>query len=231
MTSPAETEHVSGESPQDRSLLRRIADLERSDWVEIAAALLLALATVMSAWAAYQATRWTGVQATAFGTASTLRAESVRASNLASAQRQIDIASLMQWINATAEDRQALADLYEGRFRDEFRPAFEAWLETAGADGIPPGTPFSMREYRLQYEEEADALEAQAAASFAEAKEANQTGDNFVLTAVMMASVLFFAGIGTKFRPPIRQILLGIGVVLFLAGAVIIVLLPQNVGF
>ena len=31
------------------------------------------------------------------------------------------------------------------------------------------------------------------------AAEANQTGDNFVLVAVIMATVLFFAGMGTRF--------------------------------
>ena len=35
----------------------------RTDWIELAAAVILALATIVAAWSAYQATRWGGVQA------------------------------------------------------------------------------------------------------------------------------------------------------------------------
>ena len=35
----------------------------RTDWIELAAAILLALATIVAAWSAYQATRWGGVHA------------------------------------------------------------------------------------------------------------------------------------------------------------------------
>ena len=37
----------------------------RTDWIELAAAVLLALATIVAAWSAYQATRWGGEQAKA----------------------------------------------------------------------------------------------------------------------------------------------------------------------
>ena len=34
--------------------------LNRTDWVEILAAVILALATIMAAWSAYQSSRWGG---------------------------------------------------------------------------------------------------------------------------------------------------------------------------
>ena len=75
------------ESVDDGSLRDVLDALTRIDptdrWVEILAAAILAFATVASAWSAYQATRWNGVQAVAFAEAGAARVESVRASDLA----------------------------------------------------------------------------------------------------------------------------------------------------
>ena len=44
-------------------------------WMEIVPSILMALAVVLTAYSAYESTRWGGVQATNFATASALRAE------------------------------------------------------------------------------------------------------------------------------------------------------------
>ena len=60
---------------------------------------------------------------------------------------------------------------------------------------------------------------------------ANQTGDNFVLTAVVMASVVFFAGVGTKLRGrAMRLAMLALAVLLFLGGLGFMLSLPHSVG-
>lgn len=72
----------------------------------------------------------------------------------------------------------------------------------------------------------------QADLALLEAQTANQTGDDFVLTSVLFASVLFFAGIGSRFKPVwIRRGMGAVAVVLFIAGLIIEFSLPQNVGF
>ena len=39
---------------------------------------------------------------------------------------------------------------YQSRFRDEFKPAFAAWLATkAFTNPSAPGTPFAMPQYRV----------------------------------------------------------------------------------
>ena len=38
---------------------------DKTDWIELLAAVILALATVTAAWSAYQSTRWSGDQAKA----------------------------------------------------------------------------------------------------------------------------------------------------------------------
>jgi hypothetical protein len=64
---------------------------------------------------------------------------------------------------------------------------------------------------------EADRLEATAAAASEKAKDANQRADNYMLAVVLFASSLFFAGISTKLHTSgARTAILGIGCVLFL---------------
>jgi hypothetical protein len=43
-------------------ILKAVEKDEREHWMEIASAILLALATVATAWCAYQSTLWAGVQ-------------------------------------------------------------------------------------------------------------------------------------------------------------------------
>jgi hypothetical protein len=204
----------------------------RSDWIELAATFLLAFATIASAWSAYQATRWNGVQANAYSAAGATRVESVRASSTALAQTQVDVAVFTSWLAATANEQPVLQAFYEERFREEFKPAFEAWRGSVPAGEVPAGSPFSRPEYVLAAQVEADELEAQAEAYSAEARQANQTGDNFILVAVLMASVLFFAGVGTKLRGQVaRRAMITMAAVVFTIGVVVIVSLPQNVGF
>jgi hypothetical protein len=97
---------------------------------EFAATLLLALATVATAWAAYQSRQWTGVQSVQTSHATATRIAVNRSAAVANRQMQIDVATLIQWVDAREENRPALAAFYRTRFRPEFEHAFEAWLAT-----------------------------------------------------------------------------------------------------
>ena len=72
----------------------------RTAQLELRATVLLAVATVATAWSGYQATRWNGEQAKAGARASALRIESSKADALANAQTQVDVATFTQWVNA-----------------------------------------------------------------------------------------------------------------------------------
>ncbi len=200
--------------------------------VEVIAAILLSLATVLTAWSAYQATRWSGVQAEAYTTASARRTEAVRASTLANRQILIDVDVFINWVDAVDSGNERLADDLRDRMRPELRRAFDVWLATGDPGQLPEGTPLDLPEYRLDALEESDRLEAEAAASFDVGREANQTGDNFVLAAVLFASVLFFSGLAGTFDAFKAQvILLILAGIMIVAGTLIVVTLPQNVGF
>ena len=84
---------------------------------ELAATVLLAMAAVATAWAAYQSARWHGEQAKAQSASIAARVESTRAANVANRQAQIDVALFTQWVDAYARDETELAAFYRKRFR------------------------------------------------------------------------------------------------------------------
>jgi hypothetical protein len=197
-------------------------------WVDTAAAILLAAAAVATAWSSYQASRWTGEQAKTFSAANAARVESTKASNLANAQTQVDIALFTQWVDAYLADDKELARFYRQRFRDEFEPAFQAWLRTNPfVDPSAADSPFAMSEYTVAANEQADELEATADATAEDAREDVQRATNYVLGVVLFAVALFFAGISTKLpRPRLKKVILGVGIIVFLVAAVWIATFP-----
>ena len=88
-----------------------------------------------------------------------------------------------------------------------------------------------MEEYAPAARDDAERLNAEADVFAETSAEANQTGDNFVLVAVIMASVLFFAGVGTKLKGRgVRLMMLLFAILLFLGGFSFMLSMPQNVG-
>ena len=64
------------------------------------ATVLLAAATVATAWSGYQASRWNGEQAKAASKTNALRIDAARAQGLAQAQTEVDVATFTAWVNA-----------------------------------------------------------------------------------------------------------------------------------
>jgi hypothetical protein len=198
--------------------------------LELAATVLLAMAAVATAWAAYQSARWHGEQARAQSASIAARVESTRAANVANRQAQIDVALFTQWVDAYARDETELADFYRKRFRAEFRPAFEAWVATKPrTNPTAPLSPFAMPQYKLAATAQADRLEAQAAAASQRVGGFIQRADNYSLAVVLFAASLFFAGISTRLHSPTtRMVVLGLGYALFLGSLIWIATFPVS---
>jgi len=199
--------------------------------VELAATVLLAVATVATAWSGYQSTRWNGEQAKAAARANALRIDSAKAAGLANSQTGIDVATFTQWVDAYARKQTELADFYFKRFRAEFRPAVAAWVATRPLKNTDaPLTPFAMPQYKLAARGEAERLDAEAELYAAQARRNIQRASNYVLGVVLFASALFFAGISTKLTSPrLRVALLSIGCAVFLLTALWIATSPVSV--
>jgi hypothetical protein len=211
---------------EDRSEDRDDRTTERR--LELVSAVLLALATVATAWSAYQARQWTGEQSQGYSSGTAARIAENRAAALANRQVQIDVATFIQWIDAREQHRPGLANFYRARFRPEFKPAFASWLATRPFENTAaPATPFAMSQYRLSASTEADRLEGTAAAAAERAKQANQHADNYMLAVVLFALSLFFAGMSSRFRTlRIRSGVLGLGCLVFLASLIWVATLP-----
>jgi hypothetical protein len=201
------------------------------DRLELVAALLLALATVATAWSGYQSTRWNGEQSKATARANALRIDSAKAAGLANTQTEVDVATFTQWVNAYAHGETRLTDFYFDRFREEFRPAVEAWVATRPLKNPEaPLTPFAMPQYELAARAEAARLDAEAEVYAASARRNIQRASNYVLGVVLFASALFFAGISTKLGSPrIRAAVLVLGCAVFVLTAVWIATSPVSV--
>jgi hypothetical protein len=199
--------------------------------LELAATVLLALAAVATAWASYQSSRWHGKQAEAQSVSIAARVESSKAADTANRQAQTDVALFTQWVDAYATGESELADFYRKRFRDEFEPAFEAWVATKPLrNDNAPLSPFALPEYQLAANKEAERLEGVAAEASHRVRVDIQRADNYVLAVVLFASSLFFAGISTKLHSQRSQVaILSLGYVMFLGTAIWIATFPVSV--
>ncbi len=213
--------------------------------IESIASIVLAVAVVLTAWAAFQAGKWGGEQSIQFSVAGASRTESTRADTRGGQRAQIDVSMYTDFVAAYFDEAaRGVVEPYDGtsftptpetvsgflyqRFRPEFRPAMDAWLATDPA-GNPdaPSTPFEMSEYQVADFAEAERLIVIADQAAIDARSANQTGDNYVLTAVLFAAVLFFSGIASKLENRWNRHFVNlVGIIGVVAGAVILIRLP-----
>ena len=216
-----------------------------NDRVELIATIVLAVATILTAWSGFESGKWGGEQSINFSEAGAARTESTRADTLGGQLMQIDIAMYIDWVTALSDELAAgtvteaslspysptdgtVSGFLYKRFREEFVPAVDAWLATEPIiNDTAPKTPFEMDEYVVAQQVEAKLLTAVADQEADDARIANQNGDNYVLTMVLFASVLFFAGVSSKMnRPRNRVIVLGFGIVTLAIGLIILASLP-----
>lgn len=169
------------------------------NWQELLVTVLLVVAALATSWSSYQATRWNGEQAAAAGRTNAIRIDAARADGLARTQTQVDVATFIAWADADLRGETKVADFYVDRFRDEFQPAYEAWVaQQPLTNADAPTTPFVMEEYQVAAKQQAEELDAEAEASAAEVRLDIQRSSNYVLTVVLYAIVLFFAGMSTR---------------------------------
>jgi hypothetical protein len=201
--------------------------------MDIIFASLLLIATLSTAFCVYQATRWNGIQAIDFGESAKFRTESIRDTTAANTQVIIDVQLFTSWVDAIRKDDQIQATFIKERFREEFKPAFEAWVAKANKTNlIPAGTPFDLPEYSVAKYNESALLEEKATKAFNNGKDANENGDRYISNTVLFAIVLFFCGIYTRWDSmKIRQGILVVTLIIFVYAAYSLVSLLLRVGY
>jgi hypothetical protein len=194
------SEHVHVHAPHEFTESHGPPPVRSERIMELVAAILLSLATLGIAWSGYQGARWNGRQAREYAQANTARNLANRSETDGDEERTQDLLNFNRWLEVTTEGNQQLADLYVGRFRPEFLPAFEAWLASDPFNNPEAeADPLREPEYKVAKLEQSDRLETEGNEHFENGKEATENTDSYVLTTVFFAAVLFFAGISMRF--------------------------------
>jgi hypothetical protein len=174
---------------------------ERKKWVEPVAALLMALATLSTAWCSYQSAAWTRQSNRLMNEFNSLERKAGLLSLQGMQQATIHTAMFMEVLAAKQAGNEQLAKFYVERFPPDLRKAYDAWLaqrpfENPNADRHP----FVPSLYTTQGTREAADATAKAANSLQEARNAGSVSGQYLANTVLFAAVLFFASAAGKFE-------------------------------
>jgi hypothetical protein len=222
-------------TPQETAtILRRIlAGVEKdrhTRWVEITCAVMLSLATISTAWCAYQSTLWNGVQTFRLAAANRAGRDSSAATLAALQVRAFDGSMFINYMEAKHEGNERHEKFLFDRFRPEMKKAIDAWLKTDPFNNsAAPLSPFKMAEYAQPELEQSKRQDEQFNQAYAAAQHANGTSDTYVLLTVLFASVLFFGGIaGTLDSRRLRVIILAIALAFFVVTLAYLATMPLS---
>lgn len=198
----------------------------------LAAAVVLGIAAILTAWGSFQAARAGGdvqqnyaEQQASIATANDIYAQSDQASQL---EQQL----FLSFAIALSEENDIAADyLLNQAMSPELTAAVTWWIDEP--EETSPPTPFVDDNPEFanlpsqQLITEGNATMDQADAARVAAEEANKIGDRFGLANVFFAIVLFLAGIATLLQKTKIQVgILVLGVAMLVVGSVIIVSTP-----
>jgi hypothetical protein len=204
---------------------------------------LMGLAALLTAWCAFESSKWSGIQAINFARAAGARTESTRNDLIDYQLGQIDVATFLAWVQAVRAEQSgnpaADAPTYRPdpsttsgflflRFRPEFRAAVEAWVATRPLrNPDAPATPFAMPSYHRPYGDQAASWLEKTQERSDAALQANRNSNNYTLVTVFSSLVIFSAGLSTKLQRPANDLgLLLVACVSFAVCVVAILTLP-----
>jgi hypothetical protein len=177
--------------------------------LEIIAVLLLGITTVGTAWCGYQSSQWNGAQGDLAREASDQRVEASRLFGLATQRFSYDASFIGRYAEAAQSGNTALTQFYRTNLvRPDFLPVLDQW-ETQLRAGHTPTSLFEDPAYRdAQFGDYQRAVD-QAEVLTQESQRAGETANAYVITTILLAVALFFAGITSSFRyTPARALLL-----------------------
>ncbi len=217
---------------QDEKIGRVLDLLERSHrrtWMEVACAVILALATTCSAWCAYESKLWSGEQGRLSGEAGKHTRDAVKNSLFEMQTRVLEALMFIKFFEAKQAGDEKLARFYSDRLPPPAKLALLAWWKTNPVENShAPGTPFAMDEYKQQLLDSIAKKDEDDAKAIGDgAAKAGRNSDTYVLLTVLFASVLFFGGVGNTFESRrLRRTMIYISLGLFLITFTVLVSMP-----
>ena len=192
--------------------------------------IMLLAATITTAYSVWQASVYNSQGGSSSSKANGLRSLSNSYLSEGLIQRNIDANTFINWVTAVSNNDNALASFIEERFREEFRPAFYAWLgSTNTTEEIPPGTPFDRPEYKNANIEMSQQISLEIDALAAESDLYGKYSNRLVLVTVLTATVVFLSSLESKIERSkyLKILILAVAIALFLVGWSIIISIPH----
>ena len=202
---------------------------EKKKWVEPVAALLMALATLSTAWCGYQSAAWTRKSNRLMNEFNALERRAGVLTVQGMQQATIHTGMFMQALAAHEAGNEKLVNFYVERFPPELRKAYDAWMaekpfENPNADPHP----FVPKLYETPGTREAADANTKAANNLEEARKAGNVSGQYLANTVLFATVLFFASASGKFEQRrVRVVAFAFAVAVFLFAVVRTVMLPR----
>ena len=204
------------------------AGYPRERWFELIVAAILGLATLGSAWSAYQSALWGNIQSFRLAEATAAGSRAAEKAVHANQLRGVDLLLFEVYLRALSENNQWLAGFLFQRFRPEFKVATEAWLATQPLKNpSAPSSPFVMKEYSIAMDKETQQLRQEEATKFTEARKASDISDDYLLLTVGFGVALFLGGITAAFKGRrVRALMLALSITTITAAAIFMAFLP-----
>ncbi len=185
---------------------------------EVVTVLLLAVASVGSAWSAFQVSQWNGVETDAARASAAFRIEASREYTLATQTVAYDAAAVSSYAEAIAAENEELQTfLRETIVRPGFRPIIDQWKEQIDAGEVPTNL-VQNQQYLEELFADSGATDAKALAASVRSEVAGDTADDYIRLTLYFATALFFAGITASFKTRFPRLLL-----LAMAGTALVV--------
>lgn len=201
---------------------------EKKKWVEPVAALLMALATLSTAWCSFESAAWTRRSNRLMNEFNALERKAGLLTVQGMQQATIHTGMFMQALAAYEAGNEKLVNFYVERFPPELHKAYDAWLaqkpfENPNADPHP----FVLRLYQTPGTREAADANAKAANSLEEARKAGTVSGQYLANTVLFATVLFFASASGRFEQRrVRLVAFVFAAAVFIFAVVRTVMLP-----
>jgi hypothetical protein len=199
--------------------------------LEMAEAVVMALVVLGTAWCAYQATLWNGIQTFRIADANEKARLALGERLLADQQMTLDGNIMLHFVDALVEKKANVAAFYLKRARPELRAVLQSWQDSRPLENADaPDHPAATREYQTLRAKDIEAsqkLSQESEQMMDEANAANRTGSKYTMHTVLFATVLCFVSLAAKFEVPnIRIGLITVACLMLLTTGAILLRMP-----
>ncbi len=208
----------SGDAPEER---RSKGTQHRL--LEVVTVLLLGVASIGSAWSAYQVSQWNGAETDEARASATFRIDASREYALATQIVAYDASAVSQYAQSIAADNVELQTfLRETIVRPGFRPIIDQWKQQLDAGQLPTNL-LENQDYLDELFAASEAADAKALAASVRGEVAGNNADDYIRLTLFFASALFFAGITASFKTRFARLMLlsAAGITLLVAGSLL----------